>query len=129
MDNVKSIEATIFFDRIDELLAQRKMTQAAMCKKIGMPWHTYKNMKLNKRLPRVNDAALMAQVLGVSLDILVGVDKEGLAANQQREERITKLAGKLTLIDERSFENVEDFINVVSEKRRKRRKQATESRA
>lgn len=107
----------IFAERVKEARKQAGMSQAELAQKLGVGQNTVSNYEnatgVKGSAPKLETAAKMAEVLGVSLDWLVGCDTK-----QRKDTAINDYAFLSKLIDlvqseTFSFSGNEDCIRIV----------------
>ncbi len=83
-----------FFDRLDVLRKEKKLTVRALEREAGLPLHTLTNQKGRGIEPGIFECVKIADVLGVSLDRLAGrpetVNAEYLEVIRQAVEDIKR---------------------------------------
>lgn len=62
----------LFKTRIAEILEEQKLKQADLCRMTGIPTSLMSNYVTGKASPSLDNAELIANALGVTLDYLVG---------------------------------------------------------
>ncbi len=67
-------EKNVFSSRLRILRENKKLSQSALAKKIGVTKSTIYRYENNNLMPTLNKAVLLAQVLNTTLDHLVGMD-------------------------------------------------------
>lgn len=128
--------------KLIELRKQKKLTQEAVAKKLGIPRGTYSNYELGKREPDLETLKRIADFHGVSVDELLGREASSVAKEtelnyQTLENELSGITGNkrptlwgrydlvalLNLIlglpdeDRRKFVQALEMINDVLEKR------------
>lgn len=90
----------MFKTRIAELLAERQLKQADLCRKTGIPTSLMSNYVKGKASPSLDNAIKIANSLGVTLDYLVG---HKTAAVSLSKAQTTLLNDYETLNDEGQY--------------------------
>jgi transcriptional regulator with XRE-family HTH domain len=63
-------------ERLQRLRLAAGFSQSQLARKAGVPVATLKNWEQDRRGPRLETAVLVAQALGISLDVLAGLSAE-----------------------------------------------------
>ncbi len=101
-----------FPERLKELRAERKLTQARMAELLGVASRVYHRWESGAATPHFDTVVQIADVLGVSLDELVGrksVNGEGAVHNHELH-RLYKKVDQLSDEDQRALVIVLDSL-------------------
>lgn len=83
-----------FFERIDELLKTKKLTQKDLCQGIGLASvQTYSNWKLRNSIPAADIAFKIAQYLNTTVEYLLTGSESNILAeeNATLKETLAKI--------------------------------------
>lgn len=64
-------------ERLQRLRLAANLSQAELAKRAKVPIGTLRNWEQDRRVPRLDTAALVARALGVTIDELAGLKKPG----------------------------------------------------
>lgn len=81
---------SIFGQRLDQLMKERRMNDGAMADIICMERKAIGRYRYNKASPRLNELVIMARHFGVSIDYLAGLTDIRLPAEKFVEPKVEK---------------------------------------
>jgi transcriptional regulator with XRE-family HTH domain len=73
--------------RFQRLREEARMTQAELADRAGIPVGTLRNWEQGIRVPRFDHAIQVAQALGVSLDVLAGLEEAPTEAPKRKGKK------------------------------------------
>lgn len=104
-----------FKNRITELLKEKGMTQADVCKITGLPSSLLSNYATGKASPSLERAILIADALNVTLDELVG-----RLVKVELDETEQEIISKFRELDESEKAEVGNYLDYIYTKHTKK---------
>lgn len=105
-----------FFDRVRKLCKVRNTTIEAVANSAGLTRGAYNSYRSKGHLPRANEAVLMAQELGTTVEYLVtGNQVAGITEN------LANLMLKVSLLDEDDLDDITALVQSKIDRKQKKR--------